>query len=125
MTVFDLSGGPKTVIDLPTPVSAVAVAPGGALIAAVEPAGPGAVWTRADASRLAEFKVGEGARAAGFSETGRYLQIAGETGLTVLETQKFRPVIDRAGRRSVGLASAGAGSLTAKSTGCAPVRHGR
>ena len=92
LTVLDMSGGSRAEIDLPAPVSALAVAPGGTLVAVTEPGGGGAVWATAEGRKRAGLSFKGAARAIGFTKGGRYLQIVGEGGLTTLETNKFRPV---------------------------------
>lgn len=95
VTIFDLSHGARSgEIDVYAPVTQLAIAPGGDLVAAVHADGSGEIWSVGERQRKSDLKAVDGkVRAVAFTPHGRYLHIRRENGATMLETSKFRPVV--------------------------------
>jgi WD40 repeat protein len=95
VTIFDLSRGARSgEIDVSAPVTQLAIAPSGDLVAAVHADGSGGIWSVGERQRKLNLKAVDGkVRAFQFTQHGHYLQIFRENGATMLETSKLRPVV--------------------------------
>jgi WD40 repeat protein len=95
VTVFDLSRRARSDdMDVSAPVTQLAIAPSGDLVAVVHADGSGEIWSVGEQQKKADLNAADGkVRAVEFTPHGRYLPILGENGATMLETSKFRPVI--------------------------------
>src|SRR5262249_46231108 len=95
VTVFDLSRRARSGdIEVSAPVTQLAVAPDGNLVAAVDTDGGGEIWSVGEQQRKVDLKAADGkVRAVEFTPHGHYLLIRRENGATMLETSKFRPIL--------------------------------
>jgi WD40 repeat protein len=95
VTVFDLSRRARTGdMDVSAPVTQLAIAPGGDLVAAVHADGSGEIWSVGERQRKSDLKAVDGkVRSVQFTPHGRYLYIFRDNGSTILDISKFEPVV--------------------------------